>query len=91
VSGREGPNCRLYSADRVVVLFPHLGDAMLSLGGTLARLARLGVPAEILTLERSRPRCGGPSGGRRLHHPTGAEPRQVPVPALAPDERLGER
>lgn len=159
MSGREGPNGRLYSADRVVVLSPHLGDAVLSLGGTLAGLARLGGLAEIVTvlagdpgsmspaglwdlrtgfhtgseagearreedlhlgqcsssrqrgtrrsrwfgrqdhasvasipaLERRPASLRWPSGGRCLHHPTGAKPRQVPVPALAPDERLGER
>ncbi len=75
MSGRKGPNGRLFSAGRVVALSPHLGDAVLSLGGTLAGLARLGVRAEIVTVLAGDPESTAPAGpwDRRTGFQTASE------------------
>lgn len=48
---------------RVVVLSPHLDDAVLSLGLTIARAARSGARVEVLTVFAGRPHSSKPAGG----------------------------
>lgn len=47
---------------RIVVLSPHLDDAVLSLGGTIARSVRTGAAVEVLTVLAGDPGSAAPAG-----------------------------
>ncbi|MDH4102790.1 MAG: PIG-L family deacetylase [Thermoleophilia bacterium] len=49
--------------ERVVVVSPHLDDAVFSLGATIASLARRGVVVEVLTVLAGAPDSVAPAGG----------------------------
>jgi LmbE family N-acetylglucosaminyl deacetylase len=51
------------SADRIVVISPHLDDGVLSLGASIAALARGGALVEQLVVLGCDPGSGAPSGG----------------------------
>ena len=51
------------AAHRIVVVSPHLDDAILSAGATIARLARVGFAVDVLTVFAGDPRSSGPANG----------------------------
>ena len=76
-SAEENP---LLAARRLVVISPHLDDAVMSVGGTIARAVRAGVKVEVLTVFGYVPLSETPAGplglqvgirhrGRRRTHP----------------------
>ena len=48
--------------DRLVIVSPHLDDAVLSLGGAIARHARFGADWTIVTVFAGNPECSRPAG-----------------------------
>jgi LmbE family N-acetylglucosaminyl deacetylase len=51
------------SGERVVVVSPHLDDAVLSVGASVARWAHAGASVEVLTVFAGDPESGSPAGG----------------------------
>ena len=54
---------RAFLSGHVVVVSPHLDDAVLSLGATIAGATRLGARVEVLTVFAGDPTSGAPAGG----------------------------
>ena len=52
----------LRAGDRIVVLSPHLDDAVLSLGAAIATWTRAGAEVRVLTVLAGRPDATGPAG-----------------------------
>jgi LmbE family N-acetylglucosaminyl deacetylase len=60
--GQSQPSTEPRSRSRLVVVSPHLDDAALSLGATIAYATRAGVPVTVLTVFAGDPGSGEPAG-----------------------------